>query len=203
MRIKSLFASATALTLIAMLSGCKMTAAETGFLSDYSKLKKDDGALRWVNNDELKTYNSFIVDPVQMVSHKGAKPVDPKAAAVVTSAFQKDLETKLREANYKVVTTSGPGVARLRVAITDIDNSNPLLNIIPQTHLLGVGLGGAAMEGEIVDSRSGDQIGAVVQGKMGSRLSFAGMTSRQGDAKAVCGIWAEAVVQKVNKAHGR
>jgi hypothetical protein len=38
---------------------------------------------------------------------------------------------------------------------------------------------------------------------MGSRLSFAGMTSRQGDAKAVCGIWAESVVQKVNKAHGR
>ncbi|MHC4078874.1 MAG: DUF3313 domain-containing protein [Planctomycetota bacterium] len=203
MRIKSLFASATALTLVVTLGGCKMTAHETGFLSDYSKLKEEDDALRYVNTDELKTYNSFIVDPVQMVSHKGAEPTDPKAAEVVTSALQKNLVTKLREANYNVVKEPGPGVARLRVAITDVDNSVPVLNWIPQTKLLGLGIGGASMEAEVVDSRTDKQIGAVVQGKKGSRLSFAGMTSRQGDAKAVCGNWAEAFVQRVNKVHGR
>ncbi|MHC4512476.1 MAG: DUF3313 domain-containing protein [Planctomycetota bacterium] len=203
MRMKSLFASATALTLVVTLGGCKMGAHETGFLSDYSKLKEESDALRWVNTNELKTYNSFIVEPVQMVSHKGAEPTDPKAAEAVTSAFQKQLVTKLREANYNVVTEPGPGVGRVRLAITDVDNSVPVLNWIPQTKLLGLGIGGASMEGEVVDSRSGDQIAAVVQGKKGSRLSFAGMTSRQGDAKAVCGTWAEAFVQRVNKAHGR
>ena len=203
MRTKSLLVSTAALALVVSLGGCKMGAYETGFLSDYSKLQKDDDVLRYVNTDQIKNYNKFIVEPIKFVSHKGADPVDPKAAEVVTSAFHKDLVTKLEAANYSVVHTPGPGVARMRVAITDIDNSNPLLNIIPQTHLMGVGLGGASMEAELVDSRSGKQIAAVVQGKRGSRLSFAGMGSRQGDAKAVCAGWADALVSKVNKGHGR
>ena len=203
MSTKSLFVSTAAVILVATLGGCKMGAYETGFLSDYKNLAKEGDALRYVNTEEMKNYSSFIVDPVKFVSHKGAKPEDPKAAEIVTSAFHKDIVTKLEAANYKVVHTPGPGVARVRVAITDIDNSNPVLNIIPQTHLIGMGIGGASMEAEVVDSESGKQIAAVVQGKRGSRMSFAGMGSRQGDAKAVCAGWANTFVTGVNKDHGR
>jgi ectoine hydroxylase-related dioxygenase (phytanoyl-CoA dioxygenase family) len=196
-------AAATAFLLIATLGGCKMTTYETGFLSDYSKLTKQDDVLRYVDDAVVKNYNSFIVDPVQFVSHKGAEPVDAETAEAVTSAFHKDLVTKLEAANYRVVHTPGPGVARVRVAITDIDKSNPVLNIIPQTHLMGVGLGGVSMEAEVVDSQSGKQIAAVVEGKRGSRMSFAGMTSRTGDAKAICAGWADAFVTRVNKDHSR
>jgi len=203
MRIKSLFVSTTALALVVTLGGCKMGAYETGFLSEYKNLAKEGNALRYVNDNQIKSYNKFIVDPVKFVSHKGAKPTDPKSAEVVTSAFHKDIVTKLEAANYTVVHTPGPGVARIRVALTDLDKSNPVLNIIPQTHLMGMGIGGVSMEAEMVDSQSGEQIAAVVEGERGSRFSFAGMASREGDAKAVCNGWADAFVSRVKKDHGR
>ena len=203
MRTTSLFASAAAVSLIGILGSCGTTAYKTGFLSDYKNLKVEDDILRYTNNDEFKTYNSFIVDPVKYVGHKGADPVDADAQEAVTTEFHKALVSKLQAANYNVVTSPGPGIARVRIAITDIDKSHPVLNIIPQTHLLGFGIGSAAMEAEVVDSQSGKQIAAVVQGKAGSRMSFAGMTSTTGDAKAVCAGWADSFVNKVNKAHGR
>ena len=135
--------------------------------------------------------------------HKDVEPADAQVAEAVTSAFHKDIVSKLQAANYNVVNSPGPGVARVRVAITDIDKSMPVLNIIPQTHLMGFGIGGASMEAEVVDSVSGKQIAAVVKGEKGSRLSFAGMTSRTGDAQAVCGKWADAFVKHLNQAHGR
>ena len=65
------------------------------------------------------------------------------------------MDGAIREAlgdRYPVVDEPGPGVARLRVAITDIDKSNPVLNALPQMQLTGSGIGGASMEAELLDS---------------------------------------------------
>ena len=130
MRTTSLFVSAAALTVFGMLGSCSMTTHKTGFLSDYKNLKADGDTLRYENANGIKAYDSFIVEPVKMVSHRDAKPVDAEHAKTVTSAFRKDIVSKLKAANYKVVNSPGPGVARVRVAITDIDKSMPVLNII-------------------------------------------------------------------------
>jgi hypothetical protein len=93
-------------------------------------------------------------------------------------------------------------VARFRLAITDLDKSSPVLNAIPQTKLVGTGLGGASMEGELLDSVTGEQIAAVVQSQVGKRLSLEGL-SKWGDAKAVIDDWAETFVERLDEARKR
>jgi hypothetical protein len=58
------------------------------------------------------------------------------------------------------------------------------------------------MEAELVDSQTGEQIGALIESKKGSRLSLAGMT-RWGDAKAAMDEWAQRFEQRLDEAHGR
>lgn len=50
------------------------------------------------------------------------------------------------DSGNNVVYLPVPVVARVRVALTDIEKINAV-NILPQSSLLGVGLGSAAMEG--------------------------------------------------------
>jgi hypothetical protein len=79
-------------------------------------------------------------------------------------------------------------VARIRVALTDIKETGAL-NILPQASLLGAGIGGAAMEAEVVDSLTGRQIGAVVESRKGSRVPFSNLGD-WGTAKGVMDYWA-------------
>ena len=105
-------------------------------------------------------------------------------------------------ADYKVVYRPGPGIARIRHALTDLQKSNPALNTVPQTKLAGLGLGAASMEGEVLDSETGEAIAAVVQSQSGSRLSLDGM-SDWGDVKAIIDGWAKEFKGRFDAAHGR
>ena len=76
----------------------------------------------------------------------------------------------------------GKRVARIKVALTAVDETVGALNLTIYTKVTGAGLGGAAMEGEILDSVTGEQLSAVVQWGNGSRILRAGYT-KLGDAK--------------------
>lgn len=191
------------------LVGCSgaPTAGKSGFLRDYSQLKKDsDGAMRYMNpRISLKEYNKFVIDPI--VIHFAPKAdgtsVNPENLKKVTDYFQKRLVKGLTESGrYQVVTEPGPGVLRLRIAITGIKKGTAALNILPQTKLVGGGLGGAAFEAEAVDSVSGERVGAVMESESGSRFNYgAGMTAL-GYAKAVINNWVERFVKRLDEAHG-
>ncbi len=60
-------------------SGCgpaKMTT--TGFLSDYSRMKKEsDMSMGFVDDAALARYSSFIVEPVVVHFHHRAKSIPP------------------------------------------------------------------------------------------------------------------------------
>ena len=66
--------------------------------------------------------------------------------------------------------------------------------------ITGVGLGGASMEAELLDSLTGEQVGAVVQNQKGSRLSMSG-TKEWGDAKAVMDEWAKRFRKRLDEVH--
>lgn len=89
----------------------------------------------------------------------------------------------------------------MSIAVTDIESSTPALNVLPQTRLSGTGLGGASMEAELLDSQTGEQIGALVEGQKGSRVSLAGL-EKWGDAKSVMDDWAERFRKRLDEAHG-
>jgi hypothetical protein len=189
--------------LAAMLGGCAQKVQETGFLSDYSKLQKESGSsLRYVNEQALPQYSTFIIDPVKVVHLADVKAKDKlteKQQADLTNYMYLQIVKAVQGAGKKVDNTPGPGVARVRVALTDADSTH-FLNLLPQASLLGVGIGGAAMEAEVVDSVTSEQIGAVIDSDKGGRIPFTNM----GDwtaAKKVMDDWAKRFQKRLEEKH--
>ena len=190
-------------TFLGMGAGCSSPPARTGFLSDYARLQPDGSALRYVDKAKLATYRTFIIEPVTVHFHDKAKGKDADPDTIRRLAdYLGDAITTSLSTGYRIVSKPGPGVARVRVAITDIRHDTPALNVLPQTRMMGLGLGGASMEGEILDSRSGEQLGAVIQTQTGERFSLQGYT-KWSSAEAVMDKWADQFRQRLDEAHGR
>ena len=176
----------------------------SGFLGDYSQLKPDpefDDALRWANpNMSLAGYSSFIVDPVivQFAHSDEGTALSPDELKELTDHFRSEAITALSE-KYKVVNEPGSGVLRIRVAITSIETTTPILNIHPAMKLTGLGLGGASMEAEAIDSVSGERIVAIVDSQQGNRMSIAEGLQTLGHAKQVMSYWVERAMENLEK----
>ncbi|MCJ7693195.1 MAG: DUF3313 domain-containing protein [Sedimentisphaerales bacterium] len=176
--------------------------ARTGFLSDYSQLQKEsDSCLRYVNEEAVARYSGFIVDPVQVRFYSGSKSegkLTKQQITDLTSYMHTKIVEAVQGAGKKVAYQPSAGIARIRVALTDMEKSSAV-SILPQASLLGAGIGGASMEAEVVDSMTGKQIGAVVESKQGSRMPFANL----GDwtaAKNVIDSWAKRFQNRLENA---
>ena len=196
------------MVLFTALAGCaEKNVVYSGFLRDYSQLKPDPevgGALRYLNpRKSLKEYNRFQIDPIAVQFSRGATgaAIDPAKLNNLTVYFRNELVKALTK-NYRVVNRPGPRVLRIRAAITDVDESEPLLNIHPAMKLSGMGLGGASMEAEAVDSVTGERIGAIKETRSGNRMSITAGLSRLGHAKQVIRYWVSRFMKNLDKAHG-
>lgn len=181
--------------------GCgSKSAAKTGFLSNYSHLKEEsDTSLRYINEGALARYSSFIVDPVDVHYHSGSKSkgkLTEEQIKDLTGYMHSKILEAFRNAGKGIAYRPAPGVARIRVALTDI-NPSSWASLVPQTRLiLGTGLGGASMEAEIVDSMTGEQIGAVVESKLGSRIPFTEL-GKWDSAKAAMDSWGKRLQERL------
>jgi len=163
------------LMVMASLVGCSGSpkAAHSGFLDDYSQLRpseKFEGAYFW-ESPKLKDYHTFMVSPVVVHFAPSAQGIgiDPGKLKQLTDRATQELMKVIAKRN-RLVHKPGPGVARVRAAITDIKTTTAVANIHPGTKMAGVGLGGAAFEGEVVDSVTGERLAAIYDSKAGSRL---------------------------------
>ena len=109
--------------------------------------------------------------------------------ADLTNYFHAAIVKAISNAGDKVVHQPATGVARIRVALTDIEKTGAL-SVLPQASLLGVDLGGVSMEAEIVDSMTGEQIAAVVETQKGSRVPFSNL-GEWTTAKNIMDDWAK------------
>ncbi len=201
--IRVIFFGAILSTLIA---GCATVQhpGHAGFLSDYSNLEEIDENHLAFDSGNLGNYSKFIIEPVAMLYRQ---PVEKR---IFTDEELEDLQEHFKTAvsealtengGYQIVEVSASGTARLRIAITDVDDTIGALNITIYTKITGAGLGGAAMEGELVDSMTGEQIAAVSRWGSGSRILRAGFT-HTGDAKILMDRWAKALRKMIDEAHG-
>jgi len=191
-----------------LLSACATPVSESdhsGFLSDYSKLERiDDSMLQFVDGT-AGDYSSFIVDPIVMAFRQAPDEqvfTDEELSALTAFYEEAVIEALSKDDGYPIVEDPAPGVARLRIGITDVEETIGLLNISIYTKITGLGLGGAAFEGEIVDSVTGKQVAATVRWGTGSRILKAGIT-HTGDAKIAINRWARDLRAQVDEAHGR
>jgi len=178
------------LMVMASLVGCSGApkAAHSGFLKDYSQLRpseKFDGAYFW-ESPKLKDYHTFMVSPVVVYFAPSAQGIgiDPGKLKQLTDCATLELMKVIAKRN-RLVHNPGPGVARVRAAITDIKTTTAVANIHPGTKMAGVGLGGAAFEGEVVDSVTGERLAAIYDSKAGSRLGVTAGLQELGHAQQV------------------
>ncbi|MCE5341294.1 MAG: DUF3313 domain-containing protein [Planctomycetaceae bacterium] len=190
---------------LVLISGCWESADNTGYLSDYSKLNEVSGfekvegsTFRYTDSSVAKgKYQGFIVDPVAIKFQ-----IESKAAVAQTKGKLKQNDVNdlvnylysaiidaVNESGYKIVYHAGAGVARVRVAITDLRKTNIVFAAVPTARITtGIGTGGAAIESEMIDSVSGKQITACVASKPGSRVPFTDL-SDWGGAQHAMDVW--------------
>ena len=171
MRIRT-FAAAAVVTFLA---GCAATVSQSGFLRDYSQLKPVavvDGAMSAGDRGAIfRNYDRFIIDPVIVHFAPDAKgtAINPKEISELVEYFDSRARKAFADKNI-LAARPGPRVARIRVAMTDIKEAIPVLNIHPATKLSGLGLGGATMEAEVLDSLTNRRIFAILDTQKGTRI---------------------------------
>jgi hypothetical protein len=195
------------LTGLFVLAGCAAPVSQqeqSGFLSDYSKLELlEDGRIIYAS-ERIVEYESFIIDPIAILFERDEdydefadKEIEQFREYVV-----KELTEQLTKGDqYSVVSEPGPGVGRFRFGLTDVDDTIGVLNLSIYTKITGLGLGGLAVEGELVDSVTGEQLMAAIRWGSGSRVMRAGLT-HMGDAKIAVDKWARDLRRIFDEMHG-
>jgi hypothetical protein len=181
----------------------------TGFISDYSNLKlEEDEAIELTEdeayvyvNDKMKNYRKFLIDDIVLLYQQDPEnnKFKPEELDELLEHARSELTEALTEGDtYTITTEPGEGVARIRIALTDIKATIGALNITTYTKITGAGLGGAAVEGEVIDSITGEQLAAAMRWGGGGRFGRAGYT-KTGDAKIILTRWAKGWRKKLDK----
>ena len=195
---------------------------KTGFLKDYSILQKggegEANLVYWNPTADFSGYHSVIIDPVTVWLGSGSdfNKVPPAERQELANAFYSAAVKKLAE-DYKIVSSAGPGVMHLRIALTDAQASNPALDTIstyiPQARVLQTVVtlgadtagfvGEASAEAEVRDSVTGTLLVAGVDRRAGTKSLGSGTVSSWGDARKAFEAWAAQFSGNLKKRQGR
>lgn len=191
---------------------------QSGFLGDYSELKPgkdDEAALLYINPaTDFKSYDKVAFQRIRVVLKDDAeeKEIDPAMLTELTTYYQEALLNEVKK-SYKIVDKPGPGVMVIRVAITGVRPSSPVSNTMSTLIPIGMavagatkaasgdnlGTGEAATEIEIIDSQTGERLGAAVDRRQGGKSAFRGKWE---DTKDAFDYWAERVRKRLDEARG-
>lgn len=185
------------LLLALALGGCSSSpqARQTGFLSDYQRLERIAPQHMGFLSPELRDLRAYIVEDPQVLIpvEKLSVPERDELARHLKSRALEVIESR----GFAITSSAGPGTGRVRLAITDIAESTWWMKIHPGARLAGAGTGGAAMEGEIVDSVTGRQLAAAVVASPASQFDLTAF-STVADVKNTIDLWARRAGQRLD-----
>jgi hypothetical protein len=198
-----------AVVMIFMQFGCKSNCVgKTGFLTTYSNLQKETD-VSFINMDkqQLTQYSYFIVDDVRAYFPPRSQAIAEQTRGVLTQAqineltdhMHSEIVKAVRNAGYAVVPVPGDDVARISVALTDVEGLK-LRRLLPVSRMTGAGVGAAAMEAEIVDSMTNRQVAAVVELQEGSKFPLVNI-EKWDAAKQVITDWAKKFEMRLDAVH--
>lgn len=207
----SKFGFVAAIFFLAIISACVPVSEPkpAGFLSTYDNLEVVADGRLFYPGSRIGEYSRFILEPTILLFERNpdeARFTEEELSELLgyfDNAILKALsEDNHNGAGYETVDSPGEGVAKIRVGINDVEETIGALNILIYTKITGAGLGGAAAEGEIVDSLTGEQLTAAIRWGSGSRILRAGFT-HTGDAKIAMHRWAKDLRHWIDFTHGR
>ncbi len=214
---------ASALLIVLALAASNSFAADrySGFLGDaavYSKLGPgpEGGAkMRWVKEGvDFSKYNKIMLDSVVFhLAEDSGLSIDPKEMNELADAFNLELVTALKD-KYQIVEEPGPGVARIRIAITNFKASKPGISAITSVVPIGLGVslvkkgatGGWTGGGEVgaefmaIDTATGE---VIVLGADSKQAAFEQRFSKSGVAKEAFKFWAERIRAFLDASQGK
>jgi hypothetical protein len=179
----------------------------SGFLGDYSEFEPGpaDGAqLVYVADDtRFSDYRAILLDSVTLWSSERMASLPREDQQALADQLYLSLHRAL-EKDWTMVDSPGPGVLRVRAALTEARGSNVPLDVVatvlPHLNLLGKAahlgeetastVGSATGELEITDSLTGRRLVAAVDQRVGAR-SLRGMTHKWSDVQEAFDYWAE------------
>jgi len=215
------------LCLIISLQGCTSTPPNkplnfSGFLGNYSGLRPaSDGSGAWTYrklNVDFKPYTQFILDP--LVIWPSAQSTYGGLDASIAWRLARAFEDQMRQAlagGYKIVDRPGPGVLRLRAALTDIVLQRPGVespgppipmanNILIRASEKVSGLnaleGQAAIEAELLDAQTHERLAAYVEKRVGSHVLLTKDKDSLGPILDLFSYWAKRLRQRLDEARG-
>ena len=215
------------LCLITSLQGCTSTPPNkplnfSGFLGNYSGLRPaSDGSGAWnyrKPNVDFKPYTQIMLDPLVIwpSTQSTYGGLDASTAWRLARAFEDQMRQALA-GGYKVVDRPGPGVLRLRAALTDIvlerpgvESPGPLIpmanNILIRASEKVSGLnaleGQAAIEAELLDAQSHERLAAYVEKRAGSHVLLTKDKDSLGPILDLFSYWAKRLRQRLDEARG-
>jgi hypothetical protein len=202
------------LLVAAMSTSCTSTrqmrrTTTSGFLRDYSQLRtgrNDQAQLVYIKPGvRWASYNKILIDPITVY----AVPGNPlaKLPRDQLNALAGYLHATLGEQlsqHHQLVKEAGPGVLRLRVAITEAGAGKPVMGVIssltpPGLALStlktvatgqGTGTGSARVEMELQDALTRQRLAAGVDAQAGNKRDFFGNFNKWDDAQDAFDGWA-------------
>jgi hypothetical protein len=157
----------------------------SGFLSDYSKLAPaPDGseAMSWRKPGvDFKAYDKILIERLTFFYHDQAdyKGIDPTELKALADYFSQSITKQLGE-SYSLVTEPGPGVLRIRAALTDIIPNKPSVSVVtlvvPYLTVADLGtssvakggpgsnfyVGHTSIEAEFIDAATNEQVAVFI-----------------------------------------
>ncbi len=191
----------------------------SGFLGDnYKNLQPgpEGGAkMRWLKPGvDFTKYNKLMVDSVifYIADDSEDKGINAEEMKELTDAFNQEIVNALKD-KYPIVAEPGPDVARLKIAITGVKKSKPVVSTITSIIPVGIGIslikkgvsgsytgsGGTQAEFMALDSMTNEVIVAAVDERS------AGYTERftsLGAAKDAFKTWAEKIRKFMDDTRG-
>ena len=186
-----------------------------GFLGDYSQLRKGEGKeaqLIYINpSADWRDYDAVMIDSVTLWRTSKTSKLSAEDAQMLTDHFYAALREELAK-DYRIADQPGPGVMRLRVAVTEAKGAKVLGNAVTSIYLpakaastiVGVAtdtqvwVGAATLEGEIRDSMSNVRLMAAVDERAGTKNPMVGL-KKWSQVKRVFEVWSENLRERLSE----
>jgi len=207
---------------LSMNIGCAAKVKHSGFLKDYPEF--EPGPMGGVDSVYFKegvdfaSYDKVMMDHVVFYFSRDEKyrGIHSNELKKMADAFHKAMIDALKD-GYPLVEEPGPGVLRIRCAITDVKASRPLLNTITSVTPIGLGIstikrgvtgthtfvGEASMEAEFLDSQTNERIAAAIDRKAAGKYKIVKGMTKWGHAKDAFGFWAKRLRKWLDEVHGK
>jgi hypothetical protein len=189
----------------------------SGFLGDYSRFEKVSGRLdtwQWARGGVAwKQYTKILIEPAEVWINPGADypGIQPGMYNQMVEEFRALVAKEFRAGGYEVVDKPGPGVLKLRFALTGVNPERPgftPLDVLPikiaidaARYATGTDKTVIAMSGEaeVLDGVSNERLFAQVTTRKDAHL-FVGQQITWTDVRDGATEWAQQARARLDKA---